>query len=93
VITNSQALSGVFGVASGVAAAVAAYFWWRSSRVEIPAILHGSSSIGGNTYVVTEPLASAARESGRLNSIAASWSAIAAVAAAISSVAGIVSNL
>ncbi len=91
-VTISQVLSGTFGIASGVAAAVAAFYWWKSSQVPMPTALHGATPIGGMTYVNTNPLVKAASEAGRLNAIAASWSAIAAACACVSSLSGFVSS-
>lgn len=92
VITLSQALSATFGVASGATAAVAACYWWKSLQVPMPTALHGFSPMGGATHVNTNPLVKAASEAGRLNAIAASWSAIAAACACVSSLSGFVSS-
>lgn len=81
--------SAVCGVISAVAAAVAAFYWWKSSTVQIPNELNGISSWGGPTVVDMQPLVAAAAESGRLNSIAAKWSAIAAAFSGLSSIFGL----
>ena len=92
-LSLTQVLSATFGLASAVTAGVAAYFWWRSSNVPMPDALHGFSPIGGATHVNTRPLVEAAAETGRLNKIAASWSAIAAICAGFSTFAGFISGL
>ncbi len=64
----------------------ASVYWYRSSRVPAPRELHGSAMIGGRVDVNTNPLLEAAKESGRLNSIAAKLSAGAALLVALSTV-------
>ena len=81
--------SAVCGVISAVTAAIAAFYWWKSSTVQIPNELNGISGWGGPTVVDTQPLVDAAAESGRLNSKAAKWSAIAAFFAGLSSICGL----
>jgi hypothetical protein len=70
---------------SAAAALIAAFFWYKSSQVNYPASISGIVPYGGGAYIDAKPIAAAARESGRLNKIAASASAVAAFAAAISS--------
>lgn len=63
----------------GTSGAITAYYWWRSSRVDIDPPISGllgmRSSIDGDYSATIDAL----REIGRLNKIAAMWSAISAV--------------
>jgi hypothetical protein len=69
----------IFNLLAVVSALVAAFYWYMSSRVLMPSELVGGALIGGLVYVNTTPLVVAAKESGRLNAIAAFWSAAAAI--------------
>jgi hypothetical protein len=73
---------------AAMAAAVAAFYWYRSSRVPQPTSLRGTSTFGGMVRVNVNPLLDAARESARLNAIAAAWSAVTALFAAASAAIG-----
>jgi len=79
-------LSLMLSLMSAVAALAAAIYWFRSSRVIYPASISGSVPHGGGAYIDARPIADAASKSGRLNKIAAGYSAFAAFAAALSSV-------
>ena len=68
----------------GVAGGCAAWYWYRSSKVLAPSKLHGIAPLGGLVTVNTKPLLAAAQQSGRLNAIAATWSAVAAFLVALS---------
>ncbi len=81
-------LSLVFAALTLASGLVAAFYWRRSSLVTYPSELHGLTPIGGVTMVIARPLVEALQESGRLNKIAASWSAVAAFFAGVSSFAG-----
>lgn len=74
----------IFNLLTAVAGGCAARYWYRSSKVLAPSKLHGSSPIGGAVIVNTNPLLASAQESGRLNAIAATWSAVAAFLVALS---------
>jgi hypothetical protein len=79
-------------VASGVGAVtslVAAYFWFRSSRVPPPIVLEGVAGYGGPVQVDTVPLLAFTAKSGRLNGIAALWSGVAASCFVVSSAMGL----
>ncbi|MGZ9709380.1 hypothetical protein ACXX82_00980 [Glaciimonas sp. GNP009] len=76
----------VFNLLAVVAAIVAAVYWYRSSQVSMPHELVGIALVGGRAHVNTKPLVAAAKESGRLNSIAAGWSAGAALFVAVATV-------
>jgi hypothetical protein len=65
----------------------AAWYWWLSSKVAYPHELRGFAPIGGSVTVNTNPLLVAAQECGRLNRIAACWSAITAGLVALSALA------
>ena len=75
-------------LASAVAAFVAAVFWFRSAKVKYPSELIGFNPLGGPAHIDTKPLVTAARESGRLNKVAARWSAGAAGLLAVSIIIG-----
>lgn len=74
-------LSVLFGVCSALSAGVAAVYWLRASKIDIPLAKTGWGGTGDN---FTAPL----REASRLNAVAARWacgSALAGAAATLSS--------
>jgi hypothetical protein len=85
-VTNllSWHLTTIFNLLIAVAGGCAAWYWYRSSKVPAPSKLHGIAPIGGLVTVNTNPLLAAAQASGRLNAIAATWSAVAAFLVALS---------
>ncbi len=54
---------------------IAAYYWFRASRVEAPRELQGGSGYGGAVTMYTGALVEFVRESGRFSKAAAGWSA------------------
>ena len=77
----------ILNLLTAIAGAVAARYWYRSSKVPYPDNLHSITPLGGPGIVIIEPLLKAVREGGRLNKIAASWSAVAAFLVALSALA------
>jgi hypothetical protein len=69
-----------------VAAIVAASYWWRASRVEIP---QSSASITDVPALYIMSTQVAFNESSRLNSIASVWTGAAAILSAAASVVGL----
>jgi hypothetical protein len=74
----------IWNLMIAVAGALAAWYWYRSSKVRYPDNLHSITPLGGAGLVLTEPWLKAVQEGGRLNKIAASWSAVAAFLGALS---------
>jgi len=70
-IVISEILTTIFSFA-------AAYYWYKSSKVEYPKALVGSSMYGGLSVINTNPILLSINESGRLNKIAAGLSTVAA---------------
>ena len=64
--------------------AIAAWYWYRSSKVAYPDRLHANTMFEGVGIVNTAPLLKAVQESGRLNKIAVGLSAVAAFLVALS---------
>jgi hypothetical protein len=64
---------------AALSSGLAAYFWYRASRVEAPGELRAPVPYGGTAIVDAAPLVKYAQESGRRNKIAALWSASAAL--------------
>ena len=69
-----------------VAAIVAARYWWKASRVDIPRTAASISDVP-EQYILSTQVAF--NESSRLNSRAAIWTGIAAVLSAMASVLGV----
>ncbi len=82
-------ISTALNFADVFSAGLAAWYWYRSSQVLFPTILHGGALIGGRVDVATTPILKAVAENSRLNKVAAAWSAVAAAAAALSALAAI----
>lgn len=76
----------IFNLMAAVAGAGAAWYWFLSSTVAYPPRLHGSALIGGQVNINMNPLLEAVQKNGRLNAIAARWSAAAAFFVASSAI-------
>jgi hypothetical protein len=94
-VTLSHLLT-LFNLLAAICSALAAYHWWQASQgKDPPAALLGSvgwATHGGNTTnaaVGTGPLVKWAQESNKLNKVAATWSALAALFAGLSWVLGL----
>jgi steroid 5-alpha reductase family enzyme len=68
---------------AALSALIAAWFWFLSSRTSVPDNLIGVAAGPSITIVSANPLLLQAQKSGRLNAIAAGFSAAAAFIAAI----------
>ena len=74
----------IFNLLTAAVGMVAAWYWYRSSKVPYPGKLHGVAPIGGPVTINTNPLLAAVQEGARLNKLAARWSAVAAFLVALS---------
>jgi hypothetical protein len=80
-----------FNILAALSSALAAYFWYQASQVKAPPkTLKGGTTLfhpqlnPQNTSIDTSPLVDYVQESGRLNKVAAKWSAAAALFAFLS---------
>ena len=69
----------VLNIVGAIAGLLAAWFWFQSARLKPPSELRVSTGWGGSGTADTAPLVSFAKESARLNKIAAGWTALAAL--------------
>ncbi len=85
----AQQITVVFNLLAFGAGLLAALYWFRSSRVAYPTNLPGTAMIGGAVSVNMNSVLEAVRENGRLNKLAALFTAAASVLTALAVIASI----